>query len=90
MRGLRDRRELLGISRADLAHEAGLSDETIRKAELGLSTVRPETMQRIEAALERLAAARQGVMPPDVARKLAQLEAELGELRDAVRRLTER
>lgn len=91
---LRRSRKALGASLASVGTLAGLSDETVRKAELGHS-VAPESLDAIGAALDALeemaqiASAVRGrvARSPSVDERLARLEADLTELRLLVARL---
>lgn len=49
---IRAGRALVGLSQADLAELAGVSERTIKRIEIG-DTVRPSSIEAIRSALER-------------------------------------
>lgn len=55
---IRDRREVLGLSREGLAYKAGVAHKTIERIEAGKAEPRRATLAVIEAALEAVEAKR--------------------------------
>ena len=53
-RGIRDRRKALRLSQAELARRVGVSQSLICMIEKGRCTAMPQTMRRIEEALEEV------------------------------------
>lgn len=52
-RSIQERRVALGLSRRDLAAQAGVDRGLLARVEDGRHTARPETVQRIHTALDR-------------------------------------
>lgn len=88
--GIQARREALGMSRAMLARASGLTTQAIYKVEATAENVRPDTVERLVAALDATEAARSaaqttgGSARTDLAERVAALEDLMHQVRAEV------